>query len=114
MNAYEKLRIAIIIQLKTDYFKGCISKEKLYRELQSEWIMYLLGDIHPDEAYKALVERKERYEHFQKNRELFPQTYRNSSKGNETKILHSDIPERKKSDRNTGSGCFGVHQSGDN
>ena len=62
MNGYEYLRIAIILQLKKDYYDGLIDNKQLWNSLHSEWMMFLLGSIHPDEAYRALVRRK--HEHF--------------------------------------------------
>lgn len=61
------MRIAIILQLKTDYFKGFIDNKALWYELHSPWIRNLLGEIDPDKAYGALVRRKLKYERMVKN-----------------------------------------------
>ena len=67
MNGYEALRIAIILQLKTDYFKDMIDNKTLWYEIHTPWIRNLLGDIDPDKAYAALVRRKLKYESLSKN-----------------------------------------------
>lgn len=67
MNGYEALKIAIIIQIKKDYFDGLLNNKQLWHVLHTDWIINLLGDIHPDEAYKALVRRKTKHELMVKN-----------------------------------------------
>ena len=62
MSGYEALKIAIIEQIKKDYFDGLLNNEQLWHYLHTDWIEYLLGNIHPDEAYKALVRRKIKHE----------------------------------------------------
>lgn len=67
MNGYEALRVAIIIQLKKDYFHGYLSNERLWYEIHTPWIKNLLGEIDPDKAYGALVRRKLKHEYFSKD-----------------------------------------------
>ena len=61
------MQIAIIIQLKKDYFDGLLTNKQLWYEVHTEWMELLLNGIHPDEAYRALVRRKLKNERMVKN-----------------------------------------------